>query len=302
MLTTIRHYASAMLLFIAAFFIMNAGAAAATKNYQAIAPDGVTIAIQESGNPEGQPIVFIHGLLGSHLNWEKQVNSPELQQYRLITYDLRGHGLSGKPTDATSYTDGTRWAGDLATVIAASNTVRPVLVGWSLGGVVISNYLAKFGDSPISGAVYVDGVIELKPDQIVPHPQVYRLLNSADLKTHLDAVKQFLSLCFHIQPDRATFERLLANAALASWEMQRFVQQISVPVVKGLGSARVPVLMLYGQRDELVNTQATIARAKEINPRVRTRLYANSGHAPFVEEPERFNHDLADFIRSLEKR
>ncbi|WP_312884945.1 alpha/beta fold hydrolase [Candidatus Sodalis endolongispinus] len=42
-------------------------------------------------------MIFIHGLLGSHLNWDAQVNSPLLQHYRLITYDLRGHGLSGKP-------------------------------------------------------------------------------------------------------------------------------------------------------------------------------------------------------------
>jgi pimeloyl-ACP methyl ester carboxylesterase len=37
----------------------------------------------QSGNPTGPAIIFIHGLLGSRLNWEKQVNSPELQNYRM---------------------------------------------------------------------------------------------------------------------------------------------------------------------------------------------------------------------------
>lgn len=43
------------------------------------APDGVDLAVQETGNPEGTPIIFIHGLLGSHLNWEKQLEDPALQ-------------------------------------------------------------------------------------------------------------------------------------------------------------------------------------------------------------------------------
>ncbi|MGU7649948.1 alpha/beta fold hydrolase, partial [Escherichia coli] len=39
------------------------------KEYSAVAPDGVVLAIQEAGNPDGPPVLFIHGLLGSHLNW-----------------------------------------------------------------------------------------------------------------------------------------------------------------------------------------------------------------------------------------
>jgi plasmid stability protein len=56
---------------------------------------------------------------------------------------------------------GRRWADDLATVIELSHARNPVLVGWSLGGAVISNYLAAYGDGRIGGAVYVDGVVEL---------------------------------------------------------------------------------------------------------------------------------------------
>lgn len=67
------------------------------KEYSAVAPDGVVLAIQEGGNPEGPPVIFIHGLLGSHLNWESQFSDSELAKFRLISYDLRGHGKSGKP-------------------------------------------------------------------------------------------------------------------------------------------------------------------------------------------------------------
>jgi pimeloyl-ACP methyl ester carboxylesterase len=277
-------------------------ALAATKNYTVTAPDGVTLAVQEAGNPDGPTIVFIHGLLGSRLNWEAQVNSPQLQRYHMVTYDMRGHGLSGKPADPAAYKDGMRWADDLATVITASHARKPVLVGWSLGGTVISNYIARYGDSAIAGAVYVDGVIEFKADQITAHPSVYRDLVSTDLKTHLDTVREFLSLCFHTQPDTATFERLLANAAMASWDMQSAVMGMSVDAAQGIGKARVPLLLLYGERDALVQARLAIARAVALNPRVQSKLYANSGHAPFLEEAHQFNADLATFIESTSAR
>jgi non-heme chloroperoxidase len=290
------------LVFAAALSAAAPAAFAETKSYAVTAPDGVTLAVQESGNPDGPAIIFIHGLLGSHLNWDAQVQSPELQRYRMIAYDMRGHGLSGKPTDADAYTDGRRWADDLAAVIETSHAHRPVLVGWSLGGTVISNYLAAFGDSGIAGAVYVDGVIELKPDQITAHPAVYRDLNSPDLRTHLDTVREFLSLCFHTQPDAAAFERLFANAAMASWDMQRAVLSLSVDAAGGLRQARVPVLLIYGAQDALVQAKPAIARATQLNPRIRSTLYAASGHAPFIEEPARFNRDLSAFVDATAPR
>jgi pimeloyl-ACP methyl ester carboxylesterase len=277
---------------------LSSGAMAAEKDYTVKTPDGVSIAVQESGDPAGPAIVFIHGLLGSHLNWDMQTSSSKLQHYRLITYDLRGHGLSGKPEDAQAYQDGRRWADDLSTVLKATGAKRPVLVGWSLGGVVLSNYLAAYGDDGIAGIVYVDGVIELNAALITPHPKVYEGLASDDLTVHLDAVRTFLGLCFATKPDTATFERLLSNAAMASWIMTRSVPSVTVTAAEGLPKVRVPVLMLYGGKDDLVKVKPSIARARELNPAIQTKIYATSGHAPFLEEAQRFNRDLAEFTAS----
>lgn len=269
---------------------------AADRSYTVTAPDGIKLAVQESGNPQGPAIVFIHGLLGSRLNWEKQTSSAELQRYRMITYDLRGHGLSDKPEHTDAYTDGHRYADDLAAVLKATGARKPVLVGWSLGGVVMSNYLAAFGDADIGGMMYVDGVIELNAALITSHPDVYAGLASEDLKTHLDAVRTFLALCFNARPDSATFELLLSNAAMASWPMTRATPSMTVAVAEGLPKARVPVLMVYGEKDELVQVQPSIVRARQLNPRIQTKLYENSGHAPFLEEAARFNRDLVQFM------
>ncbi|MBT2771791.1 alpha/beta hydrolase [Halomonas sp. ISL-60] len=273
-------------------------APAETIQYEVASTDGISIAVQESGDPDGQPIVFIHGYLGSHLNWQPQVNSELLQKYRLITYDLRGHGLSGKPEEATTYSDGRRWADDLAAVIQATNARQPILVGWSLGGAVISNYLNYYDDRDISGAVYVDGVVELNAELITAHPEIYQDMVSENLKTNLEATRAFLRLCFAQQPESATFQLLLANAALASWDMKENVLSMSVSLA-GLGRINKPILMLYGEKDALVQVDASINRAKEVNPNVETLIYENSGHAPFIEESARFNQDLATFIEDM---
>ena len=102
-------------------------------------------------------------------NWQRQVNDPALRRYRLITYDLRGHGLSGKPAGAEFYSQGQRWGDELHSVIAAKKLVRPTLVGWSLGGAVMTNYLQSYGDSHIAGLVFVNAVIELRPELLQPN-------------------------------------------------------------------------------------------------------------------------------------
>lgn len=293
---TQRLYRLFSMLILCLAFAGQAWAQPILREYSAVSSDGVVIAIQEGGNPNGPPVIFIHGLLGSHLNWEAQFADSELAKYRLISYDLRGHGQSGKPDSEDAYKDGRIWAADLAAVIEATHAEGAVLIGWSLGGVVISNYLATYGDAKLKGAVYVDGVVELNAEQIAPHPEVYRDMISQNLKKHLDGERVFLALCFNKTPNEITFARLLANAALASWTMQKAVQSMSVFASEGIGRASIPMLFLYGEKDALVKTEPTIARARQLNPNIRSIVYADSGHAPFMEESARFNADLKAFL------
>lgn len=215
---------------------------------------------------------------------------------------MRGHGTSGQPERADAYTEGRRWADDLAAVIAGSGARQPVVVGWSLGAAVTTNYLEAYGDAKIAGAVYVGGVIELKPEQIVPHPDVYGAMASPDLKTHLDGAREFVALCFAKQPDADTFQRLLANAAMASEAMQNAVHRMSVDAPQGQAAMHKPLLLIYGARDALVQAAPSFNRAKALNPDVTGRFYPDSGHAPFLEEADRFNRDLSTFVEAVTRR
>jgi pimeloyl-ACP methyl ester carboxylesterase len=62
------------------------------------------------------------------------------------------------------------------------------------------------------------------------------------------------------------------------------------------------LLFIYGGRDALVDTRLTLMRAAELNPRIASKVYPESGHAPFIEEADRFNRDLAGFVRSVSRR
>src|SRR4030095_2382669 len=98
---------------------------------------GLRLHVREWGKADGPPIVFIHGLSQSHLCWAKQYDSALSGEFRLIAYDLRGHGMSEAPLEQALYTDAGLWADDLAAIIEELHLDRPVLVGWSYGGFVI---------------------------------------------------------------------------------------------------------------------------------------------------------------------
>lgn len=294
-------YRNILVAFMAAMalILFSSQARAHSQNYILTTATGMALAVQEAGDPAGPPIIFVHGLLGSRLSWLAQLHAPELQHHRLIAYDLRGHGLSGKPEDAQSYTDGAQWAEDLKALIDSLGVSKPVLVGWSLGAAVISNYLAAHGDDHIAGVVYAGAVIELNAEQIWAHPEIYRDMTASDLKTHLEGENAFLRLCFQTQPAPSMFQLLLANAAMASWTMQNAVPAMTISAKEGLSKIQVPLLLIYGAQDALVNASASMQAAKRFNPDIRSTVYPASGHAPFIEEATRFNRDLLDFIQAL---
>ena len=70
--------------------------AAQSPKYKPISvktPDGLTISAQEWGKPAGPEILLIHGFSQSHMSWMRQVNSDLAREFRIITYDQRGHAI-----------------------------------------------------------------------------------------------------------------------------------------------------------------------------------------------------------------
>ena len=86
----------------------------------------------------------------------RQVDSDLAKEFHIITYDLRGHGNSDKPLDPSRYQDSKAWGDEVQAVIDAAGLKRPVLVGWSYAGRVISDYVATHGAGKLAGINFVD--------------------------------------------------------------------------------------------------------------------------------------------------
>ncbi|UQA55795.1 alpha/beta fold hydrolase [Polyangium aurulentum] len=255
-------------------------------------PDGVSIAVQKWGNPQGQEILFVHGLSQSHLSWAAQIKSPLAERFRIVTYDLRGHGASGKPTEAVYYKEGRRWGDELEAVIDGAGLKRPVVVGWSLGGLVMTNYLRAYGDQGLAGVVFVAAVTRFDPALLGSVPP----LASEDLSTRLGAMRQFLRDCFVVPPPPAQFETMLAYNAMVPIELHAVVGQMGHEGAdEALRALSIPALVIQGEQDRLVKS-AMATRTASLVRGARLSMYEGIGHAPFYEARERFNTELAGFV------
>ena len=86
---------------------------------------GVRLHAREWGNPNGPALLFIHGWSQCDLCWSNQVNGQLADTFRIVTFDLRGHGLSEKPLGVDEYASGKLWADDLAAVIEQIGLEQP---------------------------------------------------------------------------------------------------------------------------------------------------------------------------------
>ncbi len=121
--------------------------------------------------------------------------------HRLVTYDIRGHGESDKPLDPQYYAQGDRWGDELAAVMAAAGLNRPLLVCWSLGGLIASHYLARFGDKGLAGVMFVSAVTAQAPDLFEPATApVLAGLASNRLESRIAGTQAFLDACFSVRP------------------------------------------------------------------------------------------------------
>lgn len=273
----------------------NAGPAPAGERLTARTPDGLSLSVHSHGAAGRPEILFVHGLGQCRLSWTRQVESALAERFRLVAYDLRGHGDSDKPAEPAAYGDGALWADDLRAVIETAGLRRPILVGWSLGGLVIGHYLARHGNGAVAGVNLVDAVTKLSPDLLTPLSREYAgRLASADLGARAEAIEKFLALCFARPPAPAELRRMLVFNGMVPRAVQEGVVKISNAGLDEAFAAVPRALVTHGAKDRLV-TREMSRRILDLNPRARLSLYADAGHAPFYESAARFNAELAAF-------
>lgn len=263
---------------------------------------GLHLHVREWGNAAGIPILFIHGWSGSHLAWRYQYEGSLADEFRLVAMDLRGHGMSDAPLEAEHYTDAQLWADDIAATIEELHLDRPVLVGWSYGGFVIGDYVRAYGSSAIAGVNYVGAGVKLNESimSTLYGPGFLSHVEAAtqpDLPTNIEAMRQFVRELVVRPMAEVDFEYALAYNIIVPAKVRAALLMREIDCDDVLQHMQVPVLVSQGRLDQHV-LPAMAEHILAVCPSAKASWYEAAAHMPFLEDPQRFNMELAAFVHA----
>jgi pimeloyl-ACP methyl ester carboxylesterase len=211
--------------------------------------NGVSINYFEEGR--GTPVILVHGLgVNAQSNWVVPgIFHTLAQHYRVIAFDLRGHGLSDKPTDPKAY--GAEMAEDIVRLMDNLHIQKAHVIGYSLGGFIVIKLLATHPDRLLSAAPCGAGwTADISKD----------LMLLDQVADDLDQGKGFDRLTRYLQPTGQKENAL--NIAFTNTAMKtindvpavtasiRGMKDLQVSEAQ-LHDNKVPTLAVIGQKDPL---------------------------------------------------
>jgi len=254
----------------------------------------VPLNVQTAGG--GPPIIFIHGWASSLRFWRFQF-SHFARRYRVVAYDLRGHGGSGRPR-------GKRYSveyhvGDLECIVEELDLGEPILVGHSLGGMIAMKYALNHpGD--VRGLVLAGAS---------PRP-AFNWREKAKMTLFRWIVRLSRRLAARLTR-RALFSPS-TEPELVGWvrrESMRTPTHVLLAclraaeefdVMEKLGDLRTPTALVVAERDRAV-PPSIIAYMERVMPMVRRLDLPGAGHNCMLERPQLFNQLVEGFIGELLK-
>lgn len=255
----------------------------------------------------GPPVLFVHGILGSHRNWSHLIDLLD-DEHRVIVPDLFGHGASAKPLGDYSISAHAATLRDLLDLLSLD---RVTLVGHSLGGGISMQFCYLFPERVERLVLVGSGGLgrEVNPllrSATLPGAEwVLPVIASMWVRERAETVGRALSL-FGLRAGSDLTAIWQGFTALGDAEGRRAFLATTRSVIDPGGqtiSAReyltdvigVPTLVVWGTRDRMIPAwHAT--RAHEVIPGCRVELFDGAGHYPHLEQPERFAEVLRDFI------
>jgi non-heme chloroperoxidase len=266
---------------------------------------GLRLHVREWGKPDGPPILLIHAWSQNHLCWAKQYDSALADEFRLVAYDLRGHGMSEAPLEPEHYTDGKLWAADVAAIIDRLELDRPVLVGWSYGSFVICDYVRSHGQDRIAAIDFVSGGVKLGESSFgamigpgfLDH---FAEATADDLPTNIRAMRSFVRACVVKPVSDEDLETAVCWNVVVPATIRANLGAREIDFDDVMRSLKVPLLVTQGRADSVM-LPAMAEHVLATCPTAEASWYDGVGHVPQLEEPERFNHELADLTRRVRR-
>ncbi|KAJ5080159.1 cis-3-alkyl-4-alkyloxetan-2-one decarboxylase [Anaeramoeba ignava] len=267
--------------------------------------ENLSLAVFQTGNKEGRPIIFLHGMSSSHLSfWEQYSKENSLtKNFRLIFVDLRGHGSSDKPMEKEHYTDSKTWANDLKSVIETLKLEKPVVIGWSYGGLVINDYIRHYGDGSLGGIIYLSaafttgkGMEKYAGPALGNTMKFLSLGQQPDFATLTESVIVGCNDCFEKEVSKEFYARLLCSS-MGCFIVPHLVAR-DENYEDDMKKLKVPVVIIQGDKDKWIS-MSMAEWAKQVVPNAELVVFEGCGHSCFAEEPDRFNELVTKFTQAL---
>lgn len=261
--------------------------------------DGTRLALAEAGNPDGPEIVFIHGYCLSKEIWKRQWRDPSLaDNFRLLFFDLRGHGGSDRPDSYETYKDGQRWADDLNTVITHFELKRPVVVAWSYGGRVVNDYIRYFGAEHLAGINYVAAGTIFVEEAVGSAHAVMTDMYASDAQKMRAAEEAYIANILDGDGDVELNDDVSQAVRSTSAQLRKVMRERRIDYEPELATLSVPALISHGDRDSIVSPLMSERLVKHI-PSATLSVYHGNEHTLFLSDAVRFNRELAQFANRV---
>ncbi|NBD25646.1 alpha/beta fold hydrolase [Paenibacillus glycinis] len=250
---------------------------------------GVRVFVQDLLPTGNKTILFIHGWPLSHKQFEYQYDVLPSMGVRCIGMDWRGFGNSDKPYTGYSLD---RLADDIRAVIDAKQLQNITLAGHSAGGALAVRYMTRHQGHGVTKLVLIDAQ---GPGSV---PQ--QAANSFIAQTLSDRPALLVGLTnqFFFKYITAPFSDWFFQVGLqgAGWATAAVMATLRDQNVRNdLPQINVPTLIIHGIHDQVV----PFANAQEMHRLIRGSIlvpFQYSGHASFLDERERFNQVVMQFI------
>jgi non-heme chloroperoxidase len=261
--------------------------------------DGAMIHCWTSGPKDSalSPILFVPGYLMPGDIFEFQMRHFEGKR-RVVAMDPRSQGQSSRVTFGHYPA---RRAKDIKAVIEALALKDVVVVGWSLAAMEVLSLCDQFSLPAVKGIVLVDGDLSYEVSKEESAGEMAFLKRSAGLfqASRMPALKAFVERMYSKPVDKGHLERIVKAVQDTSEDtgLALLVGRLGFRV--RLGEIQTPALVVISGKNSRRETIAT--KAKELK-RGEVHVFEEAGHALFVDEAEKFNSLLEEFVARLEAK
>ena len=254
---------------------------------------GVRVKISDRGIADGPALVLVHGWKGSHRSWDR-LSYLLRNEFRIVSYDLRGMGESDKPRGAYSFDE---MAADLGAVLAKLDIQDAALVGSSMGCSVILEYMRRSA-ARVARVVLNNGPVMLvKRDDFpwaMPEEQFDGYLNDIEARWPLSEWDGLGGEWEELHPADRISRYLTALQTPMDVALAVVRQQAKLDHRDAVRGLKVPVLAAYSTKDPFYPPDLAKWIASTAS-RGSFELFYESAHATACEEPEKFARVIREF-------